>query len=376
MLTRRSTLTGLAGLSIAPSIARAEGEKYRGATVRFITERNSHQIALQEKLGEIAKSWGITLDVRNVTTDEIESKVVIDYVGGADTWDLIYTGGVQRMAQWAYGGIITAGPLQGTAFGPGGTPFQFNYGSIVSGTYMQGGDWQTTDTEQNNSLDSQLNRQSVFSRASYNLTPDINVFVQASYAYSEQLSINSFETQFSALNVNPITNPFVPAATKARAAALGLTTIQVGTMNGDLQPYQAGPNSRSVYRYVAGAAGDFNVFGKEVDWDGYIQDGENTLPTGSTRGCISLPEVTEISADHEVTRGGSGEILAEGGNALEAGVIREERITVGPGVDGDSPCGKSVDVDTGSSRSDGRRPFNNTGIPLDHGVTGDDRPQL
>ena len=178
------------------------------------------------------------------------------------------------IATGAYGGIITAGPLQGTAFGPGGTPFQFNYGSIVSGTYMQGGDWQTTDTEQNNSLDSQLNRQSVFSRASYNLTPDINVFVQASYAYSEQLSINSFETQFSALNVNPITNPFVPAATKARAAALGLTTIQVGTMNGDLQPYQAGPNSRSVYRYVAGAAGDFNVFGKEVDWDGYIQDGE------------------------------------------------------------------------------------------------------
>ena len=44
--------------------------------------------------------------MRNVTTDEIESKVVIDWVGGADTWDLIYTGGVQRMAQWAYGGII------------------------------------------------------------------------------------------------------------------------------------------------------------------------------------------------------------------------------------------------------------------------------
>jgi multiple sugar transport system substrate-binding protein len=106
MLTRRSALTGLAGLTIAPTIARAAGEKYRGATVRMITERNSHQIALQEKLGEIAKSWGVTLDVRNVTTDEIESKVVIDYVGGAETWDLIYTGGVQRMAQWAYGGII------------------------------------------------------------------------------------------------------------------------------------------------------------------------------------------------------------------------------------------------------------------------------
>ncbi len=106
MLTRRSTLAGLAGLTVAPAVARAAGEKYRGTTVRLLTERNSHQIALQEKLGEIAKEWGVTLDVRNVTTDEIESKVVIDYVGGADTWDLIYTGGVQRMAQWAYGGII------------------------------------------------------------------------------------------------------------------------------------------------------------------------------------------------------------------------------------------------------------------------------
>jgi multiple sugar transport system substrate-binding protein len=106
MLKRRTALAGLAGLTFAPAIARAAGEKYRGATVRLLTERNSHQIALQEKLGEIAKSWGVTLDVRNVTTDEIESKVVIDWVGGADTWDLIYTGGVQRMAQWAYGGII------------------------------------------------------------------------------------------------------------------------------------------------------------------------------------------------------------------------------------------------------------------------------
>lgn len=177
------------------------------------------------------------------------------------------------IATGAYGGIITSGPLQGTVFGPGGAPSQFIYGTLLSGNYMQGGDWKSTDTEQNNSLDSQLNRQSVFTRASYNITPDINVFLQASYAYSEQLSINSFETQFSALNINPITNPFVPASVKARATALGLTTIQVGTMNGDLQPYSAGPNSRSVYRYVAGAAGEFNLFGENIDWDAYIQDG-------------------------------------------------------------------------------------------------------
>ncbi len=110
MLTRRTALAGMAGLAAVPALAQAAtppaAEKYRGATVRFLTERNSHQIAMQQRMGEIAKSWGVTLDIRNVTTDEIQSKVVIDYVGGANTWDLIYTGGVQRMAQWAYGGII------------------------------------------------------------------------------------------------------------------------------------------------------------------------------------------------------------------------------------------------------------------------------
>src|SRR5207249_736084 len=38
------------------------------------------------------------------------------------------------------GGLIVAGPLKGTAFGAGGTPYQFQYGSIISGTTMVGGD--------------------------------------------------------------------------------------------------------------------------------------------------------------------------------------------------------------------------------------------
>ncbi|MDP8994717.1 MAG: extracellular solute-binding protein [Pseudomonadota bacterium] len=79
---------------------------YEGTTIRFLTARNVHQTAVGDKLAEIAKEWGIDFDVRYVTTDELEKKVVLDYVGGAETWDLVYTGGVQRMYEWANGGII------------------------------------------------------------------------------------------------------------------------------------------------------------------------------------------------------------------------------------------------------------------------------
>lgn len=117
MFTRRVALAGLAGLPLLPAAVRAQasavaGElagplaRYKGTTVRFLTERNAHQLALAAELGRIAHAAGITFETRYITTDEIEKMVVIDYAGGAATWVFIYTGGVQRMAEWAYGGII------------------------------------------------------------------------------------------------------------------------------------------------------------------------------------------------------------------------------------------------------------------------------
>ena len=84
----------------------AADSPYKGLTLRFLTSANVHQKAMGKQLEKIAKEWGIQLDVRYVTTDELAKKVVLDYVGGADTWDLVYTGGVQRMFEWYEGGIL------------------------------------------------------------------------------------------------------------------------------------------------------------------------------------------------------------------------------------------------------------------------------
>ena len=106
MLTRRSYLAGLAGLAAGSAHAVAADSKYRGTTIHFLTERNAHQLALAERIAAVAKSWGATLNTRYITTDEIEQKVMIDFVGGATTWDLVYTGGIQRLAQWVSGGVV------------------------------------------------------------------------------------------------------------------------------------------------------------------------------------------------------------------------------------------------------------------------------
>src|SRR5262249_18484477 len=67
------------------------------------------------------------------------------------------------------GGIITSGPLKGIAFGPGGVPRNFVYGSITAGIVTAGGDWSYDKSFQNASIDPPLSRKNAFLRASYDV---------------------------------------------------------------------------------------------------------------------------------------------------------------------------------------------------------------
>src|SRR3546814_14150859 len=81
-----------------PLLAQSDSP-YEGVTIRFLTSSNASQDAFSKKLQQIGESWGMTVDIRKVTTDELQKKVVLDYVAGADTWDLIYSGGVQQIGR-------------------------------------------------------------------------------------------------------------------------------------------------------------------------------------------------------------------------------------------------------------------------------------
>lgn len=169
------------------------------------------------------------------------------------------------------GGLVTAGPLKGTYFGVNGAVSQLAYGA-VTGQWMIGGDWQYSSSGENgtNSLAPDEDRDSLFSRVSYEITDNIEVFAQASYARYEGLSYYISPTQTGL--VIQADNAYLPASIKAQMATLGLRTLTVGTSNIDM-PASGSANKRETERYVVGAKGEFQAASLNVAWDGYFQHG-------------------------------------------------------------------------------------------------------
>ena len=171
------------------------------------------------------------------------------------------------------GGTIASGPLKGIAFGPGGTPYRFNFGTITDSTYTTEGDYAQGVTRLDAySLDPRERRKGVFTRASYKVTDTIEVFGQASWN-------NSFNTggafsHFQLGNGATINsgNPFIPASVQAQMTALGVTQFRLGSMNYDL-PLITTESDRTTNRYVVGANGDFDAFSSTWSWNAYYQMG-------------------------------------------------------------------------------------------------------
>jgi len=199
-------------------------------------------------------------------------------------------------------GLITSGPLKGLAFGVGGSPYQFVYGPINNGVYMQGGSWQAGTNREflGSSMDPIQKSQNVFSRVSYDLTDDINVYAQWSWAHSNTETICC--TQFS---VNTITvkgdnafllNKLSPAQ---KALITPATTMLLGTMNPDL-PNDTGLNDRITARYVVGANGKFDLMDTSWSWDAYAQKGDSrndiSAPTVYIRSRVQGPTATAVDA--------------------------------------------------------------------------------
>ncbi len=175
------------------------------------------------------------------------------------------------------GGIVVSGPLKGTYFGQGGVPAQLNYGDVVFDPSMHGGDWQYTDAHDGMfSLDPLESRQNMFTRAQYDITDNITVF--GSLAWGSGRTKGEAWTQFqpgnaaSGVNAIKADNAFIPADIRTRMAALGVTTLTIGSFNRDM-PSIFSNNTRMVNRNVVGANGKFDAFGKGWTWDAYFQNG-------------------------------------------------------------------------------------------------------
>lgn len=166
----------------------------------------------------------------------------------------------------APGGLINAGPLRGTQFGPGGTAIPFTYGSLVTGTTMQGGDPGYVVA-----IEPELpsRRGNAFARLSYDIG-GVTVFAEGNYAETQSKFSNpNFTPSDAALTIRS-DNAFLPASIRTAMAAQGLTSFTMGRSNYD---YATGKMNlhRRLWRGVVGAEG---AFGNGWTWDAYYTRGE------------------------------------------------------------------------------------------------------
>ncbi|MDY6947417.1 MAG: TonB-dependent receptor [Pseudomonadota bacterium] len=189
-------------------------------------------------------------------------------------------------SQHTPGGLIVSGPLRGTYFGTidqatgRATVGRLAYGTTsTSNPWMVGGDWEYTSLghASSNSLAPDEERRTIFGRASFQLTPAVEVFAQLSHNEYQGLSYYQ-----QTPNVGNITiradNAFLPASVVQQIAQYNaandpdIASFVMGSTNAGI-PAAGSDNEREVNRYLIGANGGFMLLGRDWRWDTYVQRG-------------------------------------------------------------------------------------------------------
>lgn len=255
--------------------------------------------------------------------------------GGGPMWVNGLNG---EYALFSQGGLITNGALQGTAFGAGGVPYQFNYGYGANGLpatpnrtaaggiagCSPGGYCLNGDTSGDQmgyaSMVARLVRGDTYARLSYDLTPQIELY--ATGMYSESITWDKpTQSFYKAANLNiGCDNPFLPSGiaqacfqnngqTAAYNSQFGYNIAATGSTyaptaaylangaagapvsNGFVNGFTAGAmqygvqnanltnvenyDNRVMRRFVVGSDGVVNAFGTDWAFKGYVEIGQS-----------------------------------------------------------------------------------------------------
>lgn len=172
------------------------------------------------------------------------------------------------------GGLIGAGPLRGTYFLGAGQTGQLTYGTVLS-PWMVGGDTDVTLAGHvgTNSLVPHDERLSFFNRTAFDIAPEITIYGQ--FAYNRSTSRSYYQqtpsTGVTIRSDNAYLRTYYPQVA-AQMAAQGLNSFTMGTSNAGF-PVPGSDIKREVYRFVGGAEGQFELFDRKWEWNGYYQHG-------------------------------------------------------------------------------------------------------
>ena len=167
-------------------------------------------------------------------------------------------------------------PLRGTTFTADGTPRPFQYGQFAGPLFMIGGEGH----ERNPFLSSLLlkvpvERYSLYSSLGYELTDDINAFLDVSYGHVKGTTYSSTFRDFNGSLIGNIKvdNPYIPTAVHDVMVANNISQLQLGRSAFDLGSPK-GVSRTDTFRAVAGLDGSFGAGWK---WEVYYQYGQTNF---------------------------------------------------------------------------------------------------
>lgn len=195
---------------------------------------------------------------------------------------------VRNAQQFQYSkyGLITNGPLQGTAFGPGGTPYQFEYGSngVPTGTgqvtncispFCVGGDL-SGNVNMGPSLAAELERTVGYTRVGFDLDERTQVYLTANVARVKGINEPNAGTEKPGNLTIGCDNPYLPASIQAACVA-GYPTgrMAFGTSSGVFPETIDVVSARDQLRLVLGIDGGIDLLGTTWAYNGYVAHGTN-----------------------------------------------------------------------------------------------------
>jgi len=159
------------------------------------------------------------------------------------------------------GGIITSGPLRGIEFLPGGTPSRFQYGDLVGGVTMIGGQQYGNTFGGTLGIAAPTLRNSFYTHGEFEITPRVTAWAEGSHAYSQVRNsslVGKDQGPTTVLGTQSVANALVirndnaylPAAIRQQMAAAGVTFVNMGRINFDLGPQK--PYLRNFTTRIAG----------------------------------------------------------------------------------------------------------------------------
>jgi hypothetical protein len=133
-------------------------------------------------------------------------------------------------------------------------------------------------------LASSLNRLSLYSRVSYDITDHLNVWLTAQFGEAQTRNTPTPGVFYAGNqtilcgNVAGGPNAFLPASVQQACLSAnngaGITSFGFGTDTAQMPDRRTIHTERNLRRYVAGWDGAFNLFGKDWTWSGYAEHGE------------------------------------------------------------------------------------------------------